>query len=912
VEQAYFLVKPDNFIISPESFKVHGISQEEAERCGQPIHKVLMQLKDVIRRCTSIVAHNIAFDSNVILSECWRLKDTELIELIKARHHICTMQKGREVMNIKKYPKLSELYKHLYGEDMQNAHNALADTTYCYKCFMKMFPIDKSIFFFKNKVITLTEEQQKVVYEDMNTSMLVVASAGSGKTLTTLTRIKYLIDNGVNEDEIIMTTFTCDAANEMKTRLSDMMGYKTSVRMGTIDGLSKFFVANNASNNDVTTLKHVGEYGYDFLALLKSKPSLIKQYKYIFVDEYQDINHIQYEIIKQFYSNGVVLFAVGDDAQNIYSFRGSDVQYMLHFSRYFPDTKTYMLTTNFRSCKTIVDLANACMECHEEKIAKTMIAHDQGVSQKPSVRYFQNQTSQATFLVAEIKKCLANGICEDEIAILSPINQSLFSIEECLTKENIPNVCLEGRSDTRVMKRRGHVCLGTIHKAKGLEWDVVFFINASDDIIPKLKNAKSIGDDRRLFYVAITRAKKQLHITYTAKSSQPYVSRFITELPRTLYTFYNFNERYVTGQSPMDFFFIDKTVDKLLELLDAEDFVHFKNSSIIPMIDMQVVRSEKHYESLEFDETVTKEGLHSDMAIFVQTYLFREIEKKNQTYGYCKFGTQVLALIVLDHRSFEVYKRYLQNFKSNIDDIHTSMHPSQYKRILERNCKEVKDDDVSVVCYIVDEILNKGVTFGIQNSVVPVFSSNIIPDAFARKIAKGIELLKNEKDNNELLDELWDISKCKRAMLEQRRRLIFKDATGCSMARNNEKLIMNLTNVFRTFMNQQQYQKVFCCKEFKSSCGIQCIVDVMFDKTLFAVKFSNKDEINLPWIVALLAQKALCDENGHPVEKIVIFNALKGVSIEIDVSNWKDQQRLLSYLLEKRDKCMQQTVSSSS
>jgi hypothetical protein len=507
---------------------------------------------------------------------------------------------------------------------------------------------------------------------------------------------------------------------------------------------------------------------------------------------------------------------------------------------------------------------------------------------------------------------LAEGVSPDEIAILSPINQSLFSIEECLTKENVPNVCLEGRSDSRVMKRRGHVCLGTIHKAKGLEWDVVFLINASDDIIPKLKNAKNVADDRRLFYVAITRAKKQLHITYTAKSSQPYVSRFITELPRTLYVFHNFNERYVTGKSPMDFFFIDKTIDKLLELLDAEDFVQFKSSGIIPMIDAQNIKSEKLYESLDFDECVTKEGLHNDMSIFAQTYLFREIEKKQQTYGYCKFGTQVLAHVVLDHRSFEVYKRYLQNFKSNIDDITTSMHPSQYKRILEQNCRSLREDDVSVANYIVDEILNKSTTFGVKNSCVPIFSSNIIPDVFSRKIAKGIELLKKNTENSELLDELWDISKCRRALLEQRRRLIFKDATGNDMFRNNEKLFMSLTKVFSDYMNQQQIEKVFCCKELKSSSGIQCNIDVMFDTTLFTIKFSNKDEINLQWLVTLLAQKAICDENGHPVNKIIIFNALKGVSTELDVSNWCEQNRLLSYLLEKRDKCMQQTVSSSS
>ena len=90
VEQAYYVIKPDGFIISDESIAIHGITNEYANENGVNIKDVLTQFSIGLKRCANMVAHNIEFDLNIIKSELHRYGFKESIEDIKSRHHICT------------------------------------------------------------------------------------------------------------------------------------------------------------------------------------------------------------------------------------------------------------------------------------------------------------------------------------------------------------------------------------------------------------------------------------------------------------------------------------------------------------------------------------------------------------------------------------------------------------------------------------------------------------------------------------------------------------------------------------------------------------------------------------------------------------------------------------------------------
>lgn len=119
---------------------IHGITTEMTNQNGIPIHNALQTLqKDITENnVQKIVAHNVKFDVNIILSECHRVDNKELIKIINTKQHICTMDKGRRVMNQYKSPKLTELYYFLFKQIFKQEHRALSDCNACCKCYFKL------------------------------------------------------------------------------------------------------------------------------------------------------------------------------------------------------------------------------------------------------------------------------------------------------------------------------------------------------------------------------------------------------------------------------------------------------------------------------------------------------------------------------------------------------------------------------------------------------------------------------------------------------------------------------------------------------------------------------------------------------------------------------------------------------
>jgi len=554
IEQAYHVIKPNEFEIPLKASKIHGITTEYAIQNGIDILEVLKHFSDSVKRCKNIIGHNIYYDFNIMRSELFRYNMLDELTELEKKHLICTMEKGRHFMSIEKFPKLSELYKYLYNEEITNAHNALSDVKHTYKCYIKMFPSDKTIFFNGDKEIHLTDEQKKIIFEDINKNILIIASAGSGKSTSIVTRIKYLIDNGIDEESIILTTFTRNAANDLKNKLFDIIGYQTNIITGTIDSIAKHYIVKN-ENEDIDD---VSKYAPKYLEYIKNNPYILKKYKYLFIDEFQDINKVQFDIINEFYKNNIYIIGIGDSNQNIYSFRGSNNEYLLNFCKYFKNSITHKLTINFRSSQAIVDLANASIKNDIKMISFNQ--EDRGI--KPFVKVFDTEKQQKQFILEKVKNLILQGYKEDDICIMCPINAPLISLSEFFTKNNINNYYFN--KDNQVDKKIGCINLNTIHKSKGLEWPIVFLINmddkqnqniynfnrenpndTNDERYSKRKTIKyELEANRRLFYVGITRPKSLLYIlaynnndnNYKNNSNDVGITRFIQKLSNNLYT----------------------------------------------------------------------------------------------------------------------------------------------------------------------------------------------------------------------------------------------------------------------------------------------------------------------------------------------------------------------------------------
>lgn len=134
VRENYSIIKPNGFIIPPESTKVHGITSAEAISKGRALSEVLDEIKGVINECDYIVGHNVVFDINMLNAEFFRYDMTLPVSL---KPYYCTMLLSKDYCGLPndKYPTLEELYSILKGESIANAHNAMIDAQASMECF---------------------------------------------------------------------------------------------------------------------------------------------------------------------------------------------------------------------------------------------------------------------------------------------------------------------------------------------------------------------------------------------------------------------------------------------------------------------------------------------------------------------------------------------------------------------------------------------------------------------------------------------------------------------------------------------------------------------------------------------------------------------------------------------------------
>ncbi|HYG33054.1 MAG TPA: DNA helicase II [Methylophilaceae bacterium] len=161
------------------------------------------------------------------------------------------------------------------------------------------------------------------------------------------------------------------------------------------------------------------------------------RFRYILVDEFQDTNRLQYLWLKLFAGAGNCVFAVGDDDQSIYSFRGARVGNMRDFEQDFGITNVVKLEQNYRSHSNILDAANAIITHNRNRLGKNLWT---AAGKGEPVRVYQgyNDIDEANFIVEEIKSLHAEGTALDEIALLYRSNAQSRVLEHALFSAGLP------------------------------------------------------------------------------------------------------------------------------------------------------------------------------------------------------------------------------------------------------------------------------------------------------------------------------------------------------------------------------------------------------------------------------------------------------------------------------------------
>ena len=175
--------------------------------------------------------------------------------------------------------------------------------------------------------------------------------------------------------------------------------------------------------------------------LLTGRPDILagwqKRFRYILIDEFQDINQLQYDIIRLLAAPENNLFIVGDDDQSIYRFRGARPEIMLNFRKDYPDAKVVLLAENFRSTENIIRAAGKVIVCNSARYQKSI----RGVRERGDrieVHGFANPPQQNTFVVKKLQEYLVQGYHYRDAAVLFRTNTAGRPLVEKFMEYNIP------------------------------------------------------------------------------------------------------------------------------------------------------------------------------------------------------------------------------------------------------------------------------------------------------------------------------------------------------------------------------------------------------------------------------------------------------------------------------------------
>lgn len=547
-------------------------------------------------------------------------------------------------------------------------------------------------------------DQQKAAAAHPRGHAIVLAGPGTGKTLTLVARHSFLRARGTPPDSIMVVTFTKEAAEELKTKLSKTTG--KGAWIGTFHslclrllrkfneeaGLRKNFkvldpagqkillasigIVWDNDDGDLTdiigrwkdslmspddadaeavrknsvALRNAAEHyrtyedemsrkgDLDFADLVVRATQLImdspdvrtyfaERLPQALVDEFQDVNRSQLEFLQAAASCGTVIWAVADDDQSLYAWRGSRVRYTVAFREYFADAKGYVLSVNYRCDPAIVKAANALIANNQQRVAKKLVAarlHKQNIALR--VRGFKTEREEAAWIAKAISRMRVAGADLTDIAVLFRTSSVTPSLQQELEAAGIPFKLagatgfwelpeIKAVSDILVAIERGNprpafrfrggadlvetmkgstpaeaanavarlvgdqppagstaeraaawsdacyataelartfgsaaefashieqmaaqkkatgpdgVAVSTIHASKGLEWKHVIVCGCEASLMPHAKSDDK-EEERRLFYVAITRTQGSVDLCYSrqrygrSQSPSPYL-----------------------------------------------------------------------------------------------------------------------------------------------------------------------------------------------------------------------------------------------------------------------------------------------------------------------------------------------------------------------------------------------------
>ena len=492
--------------------------------------------------------------------------------------------------------------------------------------------------FFNNINGYILDLNQRKIIINNTSNVLIVAGAGSGKTLTIIGKIKYLIEKeNIDSSEILCLSFTNETVNNLKNKInynidiytfhklaleilkehhifykiaeSDLLKYIVNEYFETIiydDKLKyvieyfKFYITdNNCLNIDIIKKKYYylfqsykklimkfinliksnghninnfkkyikrnkyilnskkryknkcffiiafdifriyleeinSNYRIDFDMMIDLSSSIISKYgmkryyKYIIIDEFQDTSVIRYNLVKKIQEEcNSKVFCVGDDFQSIYKFSGCTMDLFVNFKRYFKPSKILYLNKTYRNSIDLIKVAYSFIIKNRYQLSKRLIS-DKKKFKPIKIIYYTRSNYEIIF-----KKLLEKLYKENkkEILVLGRCNHDINRVYSNLKGNNL-------------IYKDMNIKYLTVHTSKGLEANNVIILNMSDEILGfpnKIEDDEIIGlvfknkenylyaEERRLFYVALTRTKNNVYLMVKKSCESIFVKEIMSK-----------------------------------------------------------------------------------------------------------------------------------------------------------------------------------------------------------------------------------------------------------------------------------------------------------------------------------------------------------------------------------------------
>ncbi len=255
------------------------------------------------------------------------------------------------------------------------------------------------------------------------------------------------------------------------------------------------------------------------------------RWRHLFVDEVQDVNPLQCQVLTTLLGDNDDLFVVGDPNQAIYGWNGADPGFLTSVPDRWPGTEVVHLDDNHRSSPQVVALAAAVLGRPGAAVRSS-----QPDGPLPELRSFPDEEREAATIAGEVVRAHLQGLDWGAMAVLARTNVQLTGIAEALARAGAPTRLLgpdrdaagtgqadgpgEGPARVTSYDRPGAaedaVALGSFHRAKGLQWPAVWLAGLESGLVPiaYAEDQVSLAEERRLLYVALTRAERELHCSW--------------------------------------------------------------------------------------------------------------------------------------------------------------------------------------------------------------------------------------------------------------------------------------------------------------------------------------------------------------------------------------------------------------